>query len=173
MGSGGMIVMDETSCMVDVARYFIDFLMFESCGKCTPCREGLKQMHQILAHICDGLGEEKDLETLMELAQLMTISSLCGLGSTAANPVLSTIRHFRSEYESHIYDRKCTAGVCKNLFEYVIDEAFCNGCGLCRVKCPEKVVSGEKKKLHVIDSEKCIKCGICINSCRFDAVKVI
>jgi NADH-quinone oxidoreductase subunit F len=173
MGSGGMIVMDETSCMVDVARYFIDFLMFESCGKCTPCREGLKQMHQILTHICEGLGEERDIETLMELAQLMTASSLCGLGSTASNPVLSTIRHFRSEYESHIYERKCTAGVCRNLFEYVIDEELCNGCGLCRIKCPEKIVSGEKKKLHVIDSGKCIKCGICINSCKFDAVKVI
>lgn len=173
MGSGGMIVMDETSCMVDVARYFIDFLMFESCGKCTPCREGLKQMHQILTNICEGLGEERDIETLMALAQLMTVSSLCGLGSTASNPVMSTIRHFRNEYESHIYERKCVAGVCKNLFEYVIDEELCNGCGLCRIKCPEKVVSGEKKKLHVIDSGKCIKCGICINSCKFDAVKVI
>ncbi len=173
MGSGGMIVMDETSCMVDVARYFIDFLMFESCGKCTPCREGLKQMHQILGNICNGLGEERDIETLMELAQTMTVSSLCGLGSTASNPVLSTIRHFRDEYESHIYEKKCSSGVCKSLFAYCIDEALCTGCGLCRIKCPEKVISGEKKKLHVIDADKCIKCGICFHACTFDAIKVI
>ena len=172
MGSGGMIVMDETSCMVDVARYFIDFLMYESCGKCIPCREGLKQMHHILRNICNGDGEEGDIETLMELGQFMATSSLCGLGSTAPNPVLSTIRHFRNEYESHIYDKKCHAGVCKNLFEYIIDAELCNGCSLCRLKCPEHAISGEKKKPHAIDSSRCIKCGICFNSCKFEAILV-
>jgi NADH-quinone oxidoreductase subunit F len=172
MGSGGMIVMDETSCMVDVARYFIDFLMYESCGKCVPCREGLKQMHHILENICKGNGEERDMETLTVLAQFMTTASLCGLGSTAPNPVLSTIRHFRSEYESHIYDGKCKAGVCKNLFEYAIDPELCNGCTLCKLKCPEKAVYGEKKKLHSIDNTKCIKCGICFTSCKFKAILI-
>jgi NADH:ubiquinone oxidoreductase subunit F (NADH-binding)/ferredoxin len=172
MGSGGMIVMDETSCMVDVARYFIDFLMFESCGKCVPCREGLKQMHHIFENICEGHGEEGDIETLTGLARFMSTTSLCGLGSTAPNPVLSTIRHFRHEYESHIYDRKCRAGVCKNLFDYLIDSELCNGCGLCRVKCPEKAVAGEKKKPHIIDNSKCIKCGICFNSCKFEAILI-
>lgn len=172
MGSGGMIVMDETSCMVDVARYFIDFLMYESCGKCIPCREGLKQMHHILENICEGNGEEGDIETLIELGQFMMTSSLCGLGSTAPNPVLSTIRHFRSEYESHIYGKQCSAGVCKNLFEYVIDAEVCNGCALCRLKCPERAISGEKKKPHLIDSSKCIKCGICFNSCKYEAILV-
>jgi NADH:ubiquinone oxidoreductase subunit F (NADH-binding)/ferredoxin len=172
MGSGGMIVMDETSCMVDVARYFIDFLMYESCGKCVPCREGLKQMNKILQDICMGQGEGGDIETLMDLGQYMTTASLCGLGTTAANPVLSTIRHFRNEYESHIHDKKCSAGVCKNLFEYVIDEALCTGCTLCRLKCPEKAVSGEKKKPHSIDTSKCINCGICFSSCKFKAIVV-
>jgi len=172
MGSGGMIVMDETSCMVDVARYFIDFLLYESCGKCVPCREGLKQMHYILKNICEGHGEEDDINTLIELGQFMMTGSLCGLGSTAPNPVLSTIRHFRNEYESHIYDKKCTAGVCKNLFEYFIDAGLCNGCALCRLKCPEHAISGEKKKPHAIDSSKCIKCGICFNSCKFEAILV-
>ena len=172
MGSGGMIVMDETSCMVDVARYFINFLMYESCGKCVPCREGLRQMHYILENICRGDGEEGDIETLIEIGQFMMTSSLCGLGSTAPNPVLSTIRHFRSEYESHIYDKKCIAGVCKNLFEYFIDAGLCNGCTLCRLKCPEHAISGEKKKPHLIDSSKCIKCGICFNSCKYEAILV-
>ncbi len=172
MGSGGMIVMDETSCMVDVARYFINFLMFESCGKCVPCREGLKQMHHILENICEGSGEEQDIETLSGLAHCMSTASLCGLGSTAPNPVLSTIRHFRHEYESHIKDKKCSAGVCRNLFEYEIAPELCTGCSLCRVKCPEKAVSGEKKKPHLIDSSRCIKCGICFNACKFDAIVV-
>jgi NADH-quinone oxidoreductase subunit F len=172
MGSGGMIVMDETSCMVDVARYFIDFLMFESCGKCIPCREGLKQMHHVLENICEGSGKEEDIDTLMELAQFMRMSSLCGLGSTAPNPVLSTIRHFRNEYESHIYEKKCTAGVCKNLFEYVINPELCTGCTLCRLKCPEGIITGEKKKPHSIDSSRCIKCGICFSSCKQEAILV-
>jgi NADH-quinone oxidoreductase subunit F len=173
MGSGGMIVMDETACMVDVARYFIDFLMYESCGKCVPCREGLKQMFRILDDICSGQGEEDDIKMLIDLGEYMTNASLCGLGTTAANPVLSTIRHFRHEYESHIHDKKCSAGVCKNLFEYEIASELCTGCSLCRVKCPEKAVSGEKKKPHLIDSSKCIKCGICYNACKFEAIRVI
>ena len=172
MGSGGMIVMDETSCMVDVARYFINFLLFESCGKCVPCREGLKQMHHILTNICEGLGEKGDIERLEELAHFMMATSLCGLGGTAPNPVLSTIRYFRDEYDAHIYDKKCSAGVCKNLFEYVIDEELCNGCTICKLKCPEKAISGEKKKPHSINPRLCIKCGICFNLCKREAIRV-
>jgi len=173
MGSGGMIVMDETSCMVDVARYFLNFLLFESCGKCVPCREGLKQMHTIMTNICEGRGEEGDMELLSELACFMTTASLCGLGGTAGNPVLSTIRYFKNEYEAHIFDKKCSAGVCKNLFAYEIDENLCNGCTLCAVKCPEGAVSGVKKKPHTIDIENCIKCGICFSLCKQEAIKVV
>jgi NADH-quinone oxidoreductase subunit F len=172
MGSGGLIVMDETSCMVDVARFFLHFLLFESCGKCVPCREGLKQMHYILTNICEGRGEKGDIELLTELAHFMTTASMCGLGLTAPNPVLSTIRYFRDEYETHIYDKKCPAGVCKNLFEYVIDNELCNGCGLCKLKCPEQAISGEKKKPHSIDTKKCIRCGICFSLCKREAVRV-
>jgi NADH-quinone oxidoreductase subunit F len=173
MGSGGMIVMDETSCMVDVARYFIHFLLHESCGKCVPCREGLKQMHHILNEVCEGNGTKEHLHTLSELSGFMMTASQCALGGTAPNPVLSTIRYFRDEYESHIHDRKCRAGVCKDLFDYEIDHELCNGCGLCKIKCPEKIITGEKKKPHSIDSSKCIKCGICFNSCKFDSIKVV
>jgi ferredoxin len=173
MGSGGMIVMDETSCMVDVARYFLNFLLFESCGKCVPCREGMQQMHEILSNICEGHGEDGDLELLTELANFMTTASLCGLGGTAGNPALSTIRYFRDEYEAHIHDKKCRAGVCKNLFDYAIDEKLCNGCTLCAVKCPEEAVSGIKKKPHTINTEKCIKCGICFSSCKQNAVVAV
>ena len=172
MGSGGMIVMDENTCMVDVAKYFIHFLMYESCGKCVPCREGLKQMHEVLSDICEGHGEEGDLELLERLSSFMVDASLCALGGTAPNPVLSTIRYFRDEYEAHIFDKKCRAGVCRNLFEYFIDEDLCNGCTLCRVKCPEEAVSGEKKKPHTIDMEKCIRCGICYTLCKKEAVVV-
>jgi NADH:ubiquinone oxidoreductase subunit F (NADH-binding)/(2Fe-2S) ferredoxin/Pyruvate/2-oxoacid:ferredoxin oxidoreductase delta subunit len=173
MGSGGMIVMDETSCMVDVARYFLNFLLFESCGKCVPCREGLQQMHTIMTNICEGRGEEGDMELLSELAGFMTTASLCALGGTAGNPVLSTIRYFQNEYKAHIFDKKCAAGVCKNLFAYEIDENLCSGCTLCAVKCPEGAVSGEKKKPHTIDAETCVKCGICFSLCKFDAIRVV
>ena len=173
MGSGGMIVMDETSCMVDIARYFLNFLLFESCGKCVPCREGLKQMHHILTNICKGKGDKGDIEALTELGHFMILTSLCGLGATAANPVLSTLRYFHDEYLAHIYDKKCLAGVCKNLFEYMIDETLCNGCTLCKIRCPEKAISGEKKKPHKIDTAKCIKCGICYDACKRKAVIVI
>jgi NADH-quinone oxidoreductase subunit F len=173
MGSGGMIVMDETSCMVDVARYFLSFLLFESCGKCVPCREGLQQMHAVLTNICEGSGEPEDIDLLSDLARFMTTASLCGLGGTAGNPVLSTIRYFKNEYESHIIDKKCRAGVCKNLFSYMIDKETCTGCTLCAVKCPEKAISGDKKEPHNIDDESCIKCGICFSSCKFDAIRII
>ncbi len=172
MGSGGMIVMDENTCMVDVAKYFIHFLMYESCGKCVPCREGLNQMHEILSGICEGNGKPGDLGMLETLSSFMVDASLCALGGTAPNPVLSTIRYFRNEYESHIFDKKCRAGVCRNLFEYYIDEDLCNGCTLCRVKCPEEAVSGTKKKPHTIDAEKCIRCGICYTLCKQEAVVV-
>jgi NADH-quinone oxidoreductase subunit F len=173
MGSGGMIVMDETSCMVDVARYFLNFLLFESCGKCVPCREGLQQMHAILTNICEGRGEPGDIDLLTDLARFMTTASLCGLGGTAGNPVLSTIRYFRNEYESHILDKKCAAGVCKNLFAYEIDKDNCTGCTLCAVKCPEKAISGDKKEPHTIDGGTCVKCGICYSLCKFDAIRVV
>lgn len=172
MGSGGLIVMDENTCMVDVAKYFIGFLMHESCGKCVPCREGLMQMHEILSNICKGQGEQGDLELLEELSHFMIDASLCALGGSAPNPVLSTIRYFRDEYNAHIFDKKCRAGVCRNLFEYYIDKDLCNGCTLCRKKCPEQAVSGEKKELHVIDPEKCIGCGLCYSLCKQEAVRV-
>ena len=172
MGSGGLIVMDENSCMVDVAKYFIGFLLYESCGKCVPCREGLRQLHEILSNICEGRGEHNDIELLEELSHFMIEASLCALGGSAPNPVLSTIRYFRNEYNSHIIDKKCRAGVCRNLFEYYIDEELCNGCTVCRKKCPELAVSGAKKELHVIDPDKCTGCGICYSLCKQEAVRV-
>lgn len=165
--------MDENTCMVDVAKYFINFLLYESCGKCIPCREGLKQMHEILSNISQGNGKNEDIELLEELSSFMVEASLCALGGSAPNPVLSTIQYFRDEYRAHIFDKKCRAGVCRNLFEYLIDEILCNGCTLCRVKCPEEAVSGEKKEPHVIDPEKCIKCGICYSLCKQEAVRVV
>ncbi len=172
MGSGGMIVMDQDTCMVDVARYFIDFLIDESCGQCNPCREGLKQMIRVLNRICEGDGREGDIELLEELGGMMQKFSLCGLGTSAPNPVLTTILYFRDEYEAHIYDKKCPAGVCKSLFHYEIDEKACNGCTLCAKKCPQEAISGEKKEPHEIDQEKCIKCGICYDVCKFNAVVI-
>lgn len=172
MGSGGIIVMDENSCMVDVAKYFIGFLLYESCGKCVPCREGLKQMHEILSSICEGQGEESDIELLEDISSFMIEASLCALGGSAPNPVLSTIQYFRDEYRAHIFEKECRAGVCRNLFEYYIDETLCNGCTLCRKKCPEQAVSGEKKEVHQIDSAKCINCGICFSLCKQEAVRI-
>ena len=171
MGSGGMIVMDENTCMVDVARYYLNFLMEESCGKCAPCREGIKRMLDITTDITSGQGRSEDLELLEELATVVKDFSLCGLGQTASNPVLSTIRYFRDEYEAHL-NKKCPAGVCKSLIEYSIDQDKCNGCGLCRKNCPQDAIAGEPKKPHTIDLEKCIKCGICRESCKFEAVVV-
>jgi len=173
MGSGGMIVMDQDTCMVDVARYFLDFLKEESCGQCNPCREGIKRSLEILNDICEGNGKEGDIELLEELGSMIKKFSLCGLGTSAPNPVLTTIRYFRDEYEAHIRDKKCPAGVCKALFHYEIDEDACNGCHLCALKCPQEAITGEKKKTHEIDQDKCIKCGICYDACKFGAVIVM
>ncbi|UCD90217.1 MAG: 4Fe-4S binding protein [Desulfobacterales bacterium] len=172
MGSGGMIVMDQDTCMVDVARYFIEFLQDESCGQCNPCREGLKQMLDVLTRICHGHGREGDLELLEELSDMVANASLCGLGTSAPNPVMSNIRYFREEYETHIRDKKCPAGVCKPLFFYEIDQELCTGCTLCAKRCPEEIISGEQKAPHQLEQDKCIKCGICYEACMFDAVVV-
>ncbi|MBU2430721.1 MAG: 4Fe-4S binding protein [Proteobacteria bacterium] len=172
MGSGGMIVMDENTCMVDVARYFLDFLKEESCGQCNPCREGIKQSLDILTRICDGNGKQGDIELLEELGSMIAKFSLCGLGTSAPNPVLTTIHYFRDEYESHIHDKKCKAGVCKNLFIYEIDKDACTGCGVCAKKCPQDAITGDKKQPHVLDQNKCIKCGICYEACKFDAIVI-
>jgi len=172
MGSGGMIVMDQDTCMVDVARYFLDFLKEESCGQCNPCREGITAMLDILTDICKGNGKEGDIELLEELGMMIQKFSLCGLGTSAPNPVLTTILYFRDEYEAHIKDKKCPSGVCKPLFHYEIDEDACNGCTLCAKSCPEEAIIGEKKKPHHLDAEKCIKCGICYDACKFDAILI-
>ncbi len=172
MGSGGMIVMDEDTCMVDVARYFVRFLTEESCGKCVPCREGLDRMLDILTGIAEGRGKEEDIDLLEELGGVIKETSLCALGGTAPNPVLSTIRYFRDEYEAHIREKRCPAGVCKALITFTIDEEKCTGCGVCARECPQGAISGEKKKPHKIEQEKCIKCGLCSDSCKFEAIIV-
>jgi len=170
MGSGGMVVMDEDTCMVDVARYFMRFLMDESCGKCTPCREGVIQMYLILEDICNGKAEPEDLDLLRELAQVVQKASLCQLGLTAPNPVLTTMRYFMDEYEAHVKERKCPAGVCKELVIYEIESKKCNGCTVCFTHCPAEAISGTNKMPHVIDGDKCTKCGFCYDVCKFDAV---
>ena len=173
MGSGGMIIMDEGTCMVDIAKYFIEFLEGESCGKCVPCREGLKRMSQALTGITEGRGKEGDIELLEEMSAALTDGSLCALGGTAANPVLSTIRYFRDEYEAHIKDRRCPAGVCKELISYSIDEEKCPNCGLCVKACPSGAITPRGKKQPVdLDQEKCIKCGACYDVCNLCAVKI-
>jgi len=172
MGSGGMIVMDEDTCMVDVARYFLSFLRDESCGKCTSCREGIKQMLEILTRITQGKGKEGDIELLEELSEVVKDTSLCALGGTAPNPVLTTIRYFRDEYEAHIKDKKCPARVCRDLVTYRINEEKCTGCMRCQKECPQDAIVGERKKPHRILQEKCIKCGVCYEVCGFDAIEV-
>lgn len=175
MGSGGMIVMDEDTCMVDTARYFLDFLADESCGKCTPCREGIDQMLTVLTNITEGEGQEGDIELLEEIAEVTKDASLCALGQTAANPVLSTISYFRVEYEAHIKEKRCPAGVCKALISYYIQPDRCKACLVCLRNCPSGAITGGKKQIHVIDQDKCIKCGICFDVCpkRFSAVEKI
>ncbi len=172
MGSGGIIVMDEETCMVDVAKYFISFLVEESCGKCAPCRDGLPRMLRILTDITEGKGKEGDIEVLEELCDVLSYGALCGLGTSAPNPVLSTIRYFRDEYEAHIRDKRCPGHVCKSFITYRIDADACTGCTLCAKQCPQKCISGEKKQTHVIDQDKCIKCNVCREVCKFDAVRV-
>jgi len=173
MGSGGMVVMDDTTCMVDVARYFLSFTQAESCGKCTPCRLGTKRMLEILERICRGEGKPEDIETLEETALIVKDASLCGLGQTAPNPVLTTIRYFRDEYEEHIEKRFCRAGVCKGLFSFEIDPEICRGCGACRKVCPTGAISGKPKEPHKIDQTKCTQCGSCRRVCPFGAVRVV
>ncbi|MCK5773866.1 MAG: NADH-quinone oxidoreductase subunit NuoF [Thermoplasmata archaeon] len=172
MGSGGMIVMDNRTCMVDVARYFVKFLMDESCGKCTPCREGLVQMNIILGRVTRGEARDGDLGLLEELAGVMKDTSLCALGQTAPNPILTTLRYFREEFEAHIRDKRCPAHVCKALTSYSIDVEKCIRCTLCATKCPTGAISGSSKNPHVIDQEACVKCGMCHDVCKFDAVEV-
>ena len=172
MGSGGMVVMDESTCMVGMAKFFLDFTKDESCGKCVHCRIGTKRLQEILGRIVSGRGREGDIELLEELCKAVKDGALCGLGQTAPNPVLTTIRYFRDEYEAHIHDKKCPAKECVDLLTYSIDETKCIGCGLCARKCPAKAISGEKKQAHIIDPNLCIRCGQCIQGCKFGAINV-
>ncbi|MFA4853207.1 MAG: NADH-quinone oxidoreductase subunit NuoF [Bacteroidales bacterium] len=172
MGSGGMVVMDETTCMVDMARFFLDFTKKESCGKCTFCRIGTQRMFEILTRITKGKGKENDIDMLIELSNQIKDSSLCGLGQTAPNPVLTTIKYFRDEYEAHIRDKKCPAKNCKALLTYIIDAEKCTGCLLCKKVCAVNAISGEKKQVHIIDQQLCIKCGMCYSKCKFNAILI-
>ena len=172
MGSGGLIVLDEESCMVDIARYFMDFTQDESCGKCTPCRVGTRRILEILENICDGKGKDGDIETLEYLCKEITSTSLCGLGQGAPNPVISTLKHFRHEYEAHIYEKRCPSKVCKALIQYSITPDVCTGCTVCARNCPVNAITGERRQAHVIDPNTCIRCGICAQVCNFNAVEV-
>lgn len=173
MGSGGLIVMDEDNCMVDIAKFFLEFTVDESCGKCPPCRIGTKRMHEILERITEGKGEDGDIEKLELLAKNIKASALCGLGQTAPNPILSTLKYFRDEYEAHVYQKKCPSGVCKSMLQYTIDADRCKSCGLCTKVCPMNCISGEKKVPYVIDQSKCAKCGACMEKCPFKAIAKI
>ena len=170
MGSGGLIVMDDTKCMVNLAKFYLGFTVDESCGKCTPCRIGTKRMLEILTKICEGKGTETDIEHLERLADSIRKASVCGLGQTAPNPVLSTLHYFRNEYEEHVRDKKCRAGACKALCDISIDPEKCKGCGLCKRNCPVNAITGEIKEPHKIDPEICIKCGTCVDKCPFKAI---
>ena len=171
MGSGGLIVMDEDNCMVDIAKFFLQFTVDESCGKCTPCRVGTKRLYEILDKITKGRGELEDLDRLEELCNYIKSSALCGLGQTAPNPVLSTLRYFKDEYIAHIVDKKCPAGVCKSLLSFSIDPEKCKGCTKCARNCPAGAITGAVKVAHVIDQSKCIKCGACMDNCKFGAIE--
>jgi NADH:ubiquinone oxidoreductase subunit F (NADH-binding)/Pyruvate/2-oxoacid:ferredoxin oxidoreductase delta subunit len=170
MGSGGLVFMDETTCMVDVAKFFLNFTQLESCGKCTPCREGTKRLLETLIRITEGAGTAEDIPKLERLAKVIKSSALCALGQTAPNPVLTTLRYFRDEYEAHIIDRKCPAGVCAALLSFSILADKCVGCGVCIKACPTGAITGEKKVAHKIDPTKCVKCGACVPKCKFDAI---
>ncbi len=172
MGSGGMIIMDKRDCVVDIALYFLRFLEEESCGKCIPCRLGLTRMREILEGFSKGIGSKEDIEALESLAQAIQDGALCALGTSAPNPVLTTLRYFKEEYLAHIEDKKCPAGVCKELITYKIDDKLCIGCRSCKAQCPQQCISGEKKEPHIIDAEKCIRCGICMETCKFNAIMV-
>lgn len=172
VGSGGMVVMDESTCMVDVAKYFLTFLQDESCGKCVPCRLGIDRMLEIVTEISEGKGTPDQIALLEELGDTVSTTSLCGLGKTAANPVLSTLRYFRDEYETHINEKKCPAGVCPALITYTIDEEKCTCCGICKRGCPHNVITGKKKQVHSINVDLCQKCGICMSECKFDAIQI-
>jgi NADH:ubiquinone oxidoreductase subunit F (NADH-binding)/(2Fe-2S) ferredoxin len=173
MGSGGLVVMDEETCMVDIARYFMDFTQDESCGKCTPCRVGTRRILDTLERICNGEGRDSDIELLETLCAQIQSTSLCGLGQGAPNPVVSTLKHFRHEYEAHIQEKRCPAKVCKALISFVILEGPCTGCTVCSRNCPTGAISGERRQLHVIDPEVCIRCGICAQVCNFNAIEVV
>ena len=170
MGSGGLIVMDESTCMVDLARFFLDFTVDESCGKCPPCRIGTKRMHEILVRITEGKGEPEDLEKLEILAKNIKASALCGLGQSAPNPVLSTLRYFRDEYMAHVVEKKCPAGVCKSMVKFIIDTDVCKRCSICKKGCPAGAISGDKNTPFVIDQDKCVKCGVCMEKCPFKSI---
>ena len=172
MGSGGLVVLDEETCMVDIARYFMDFIQNESCGKCVPCRVGTHRMLEILTRICAGEGHDGDIETLEGLCKEIRQDSLCGLGQGAPNPVVSTLKHFRDEYEAHIYEKRCPAKVCRALIRYEINADLCVGCTLCARNCPVNAITGELKKTHIINPDICIRCGICKQVCNYKAVDV-
>jgi NADH-quinone oxidoreductase subunit F len=171
IGSGGLVVMDDKTCMVEVARFFMNFTQNESCGKCVPCREGTKRMLEILERIVAGEGKEGDIDLLLELADTISATALCGLGKTAPMPVVSTIRNFRDEYEAHIRDKRCPAGACQKLRSISIDAEKCKGCSKCARQCPVNAISGKIKEPFVIDSSKCVKCGACVSACPFKAIK--